>query len=134
MSFIVLFHLGIFCCLKINNCHCLIEASTVNMSKRLERNLASLQALAKANRIIQKSMISHGSKDFILALVECVSNIIRGNVKLTAAQLRELQPFEHQLRKFIRKKTSQKDRKVILQKGGFLGALVKPLLSLLGLS
>lgn len=102
------------------------------MSKRLERNLAALQALAKANRVIQKSMISHGSKDFIMSLVECVTNIIRGNVKLTSAQLRELQPFERHLRKFIRKKTSQKERKVILQKGGFIGAIVKPILSFLG--
>lgn len=103
------------------------------MSKRVERNLAALQALAKANRAVQKSMISHGSKDFILSLVECASNIIRGNVRLSPAQLRDLQPFEKHLRKFIQKKTSQKQRKSILQRGGFLGAIIKPLLGLLGL-
>lgn len=103
------------------------------MSKRLERNYAALQALYKANRAIQKSMIAHGSKDFILSLVECVTNIIRGNAKLTPAQLNQLKPYERELKRFVRKKTSQKERKSILQKGGFLGSIVKPVLSFLGL-
>jgi hypothetical protein len=101
------------------------------MSKRIERNLAALQALAKANRVIKKSMISNASKDIILSLVEIATNIIRGNVILTPDQLAKLRPYEQALRSFVKTRASQKQRKAILQKGGFLGALLKPFLSLL---
>lgn len=98
---------------------------------RLERNLDSLQALAKANRVIKRSMISHASKDLVLTLVECARNIIKGNVRVYPNQLRQLEPYEQMLREFTKTRTSQKQRKNILQQGGFLGALLKPILGLL---
>lgn len=125
---------GILCYDKNKMVYYIIDSCTDKMSKRLERNYAALQALYKANRAIQKSMIAHGSKDLILSLVECVTNIIRGNVKLTPSQLTQLRPYENQLKRFVRKKTSQKERKAILQRGGFLGTIIKPILTFLGLA
>jgi len=111
--------------------HYLANYNGGNMSQRIKRNFTSLQALAKASNAIKSDMISTASKDLILSLVECASNIIKGNVRLTPAQFRRLRRYRVELERLVKPRTSQRDRKTILQKGGFLGALVRPLLELL---
>ena len=101
------------------------------MSQRIKRNFEALQALAKANKAVKSAMISSANKDLILSLVECATNIIRGNVKLTRHQFQRLKRYRTELERLTKPKTSQKDRKEILQSGGFLGALLRPLLGLL---
>lgn len=100
------------------------------MSQRIRRNFTSLQALAKASKAIKSSMISNATKDFILCLVECATNLIRGNVRLTSRQFQSLKRHRAELERLVKPRTSQRDRKAILQNGGFLGALLRPLLGL----
>ena len=83
----------------------------------LERNVA----------IIRKC-----DNDLICSLSECCHNILKGNVHLTLTQKVKLRRHKHNLRKLSLKKTSIKQRKKILQRGGFLGALITPILSVLG--
>ena len=101
------------------------------MSQRIRRNFEALQALAKAKGAVKNTIISHANKDLILSLVECAVNIIRGNVKLTPNQFRRLKRYRTELERLIKPKTSQKAKKEILQNGGFLGALLRPLIGLL---
>ena len=102
------------------------------MNPRLKRNAPALNALAKARKPIQKTMLSNASKDLVLSLVRCASDIIKGNVSLTPRQLKQLMPYEKLLKKFVSSKTALVERRKILQKGGFVGLLLKPLLGLLG--
>jgi len=99
------------------------------MSRRIERNLEALKALAKANSLVQKAMISSANKDLVLTLVECATNIIRGNVDLTKSQYTRLKRYHQYLRRLVRSKTSDQEKRKILQTGGFIGALLRPLLS-----
>lgn len=101
------------------------------MSHRIRRNFVALQDLAKASNSIKSAMISRANKDLILSLVECATNVIRGNVKLTPYQFQRLKRYREDLELLTKSKTSQKVRKEILQKGGFLGALLRPLIGLL---
>jgi len=101
------------------------------MSQRVERNLEALKALARVNSTVQKAIISTANKDLVLALVECAINIIRGNVTLTKGQYTKLKRYHKHLRQLVRTKTSQRERRSILQTGGFLGALLRPLLGAL---
>jgi len=101
------------------------------MSQRLKRNFAALQALAKASKSIKRSMISNASKDLILSIVECATNVIRSNVDLSPTQYRALKRYRAELESLTKSRTSQSRRKEILQNGGFLGALLRPLLGLL---
>ena len=101
------------------------------MSLRIRRNLTALQDLVKASNAVKRSMISNADKDLILSLVECATNIIRGNVKLSDVQFRRLKRYKTELERFTKPKTSQKEKKELLQRGGFLGALLKPLIGLL---
>lgn len=103
-----------------------------NRQKRL------LQALHKAKTARRKVIIRDANKELIMTLVECVVNIIKGNVKLTSAQLKKLRPHEQMLKRFIKKSTSTKSKREIIsedlslnQGGGFLGAILGPIAKLL---
>jgi len=98
-------------------------------NQNLQRNAVALHALAKANSNLRKTMVANSNKDFVLALVQIVRDIIKGNVQLTPSQLNRLRPYEILLRRFISAKSSINERKHLLQSGGFLGVLIKPLLS-----
>jgi len=63
---------------------------------------------------------------------ECAKNVIKGNVPLGSRQMTNLRRRRHDLRALSKTNTSLKTKRKILQKGGFLSALLPPVLSLLG--
>ena len=67
----------------------------------------------------------------ICSLSECCHNVLKGNVPLTPAQKVKLRQHKHNLHKLATKKTYIKARKKNLQRGGFLGALITPILAYL---
>ena len=104
------------------------------MNSRQERFSKLAPPLKKLKRNVGKkrSDIRKCSNDLISSLLECCHNILKGNVPLTWTQKVKLHRHQHNLRKLSLKKTSIKQRKKILQRGGFLGALITPILSELG--
>ena len=76
-------------------------------------------------------MIANATKDLILTLVRAARDIIKGRLTITAAQLKRMRPYERTLKELIAAKTLSK-RKRALQTGGFLGALLSPIVGLLG--
>ena len=60
-------------------------------------------------------------------------NVLKGNVPLTNPQMSKLRPRRHDLRALPLsiKKTSLAKKRKIIQKGGFLSALLAPALSAL---
>ena len=84
-----------------------------------------------ASGSIQKSLISNASKKFIATLVKCAKDIIKGDIELTKYQLRLLKPYERMMERFIERKESVDKKKTLLQKGGFLKVLIKPLAAML---
>lgn len=101
------------------------------MSKRLRRNVSELKMLNKASNKMKNKMIQEASKDTIAALCDCASNIIRGNVPLTTKQFKSLKPYHKHLKLLSKKSSPHKQRKKVLQTGGFLGTLLKPIAKLL---
>ena len=91
-----------------------------------------LKMLCGAKPAVVKAVLRGASPDLINALCECSLNILKGNVRLTTAQKKRLSRYKHGLRALSKKGTSLKRRKKILHKGGFLGALIKPVLGVLG--
>jgi hypothetical protein len=76
--------------------------------------------------------MKEASPDLVNALCECSLNVLKGRVPLTTSQKKQLTRHKRDLRELARKGTSLKKKKQILQKGGFLGLLLKPALGLLG--
>ena len=60
------------------------------------------------------------------------NNVLKGKAPLTPAQKVKLRRHKHNLGKLSTKNTSIKARKKILQRGGFVGALITPILSVFG--
>lgn len=101
------------------------------MSARLKRNLDLLRVLKKANKKQRTAILETGNKDLILCLCEVIDNILAGTVKLTPKQKKELTKYKSLLRQLIDKKIDlNQKRNLIIQKGGFLPAILGPALGL----
>ena len=101
------------------------------MSLCVQRNAPLLKLLCGAKPALIKAILKGASPDLIKALSECSLNVLKGNVRLTPTQKRQLARHKLGLRTLAKKGTSLKRRRLILQKGGFLGALIKPILGVL---
>jgi hypothetical protein len=103
------------------------------MSERLKRNAPLLRVLHKASPSVRKRILhTHCSADFVSCICECVKNILKGNVPLTPAQKEVLRRKKRTLHQLALKKTSKKKKQRIVQSGGFLGAILGPIVSVLG--
>jgi hypothetical protein len=103
------------------------------MSKRMKQYAALLRQLHKVSESKRKSLLKHScDKSFINCLSECAKNILKGNVPLSSSQKLNLRRRKQSLRKLSLKKTPLHRKKHIIQTGGFLGALLGPIISILG--
>ena len=55
-----------------------------------------------------------------------------GNIRMSQAQLNSLSRYQENIRKLVKRKTSLIEKVAIIQMGGFIGLLLKPLLGVLG--
>ena len=106
------------------------------MSTRLERQAPLLKLLQKATPKVRKSMLKNycQNPDFVNCLCDCAKNVLKGNVRVSPAQLKVLRRGKLVLRQLALKKTSAKKKKKIIQSGGFLpllGAIIPGVISLI---
>ena len=102
------------------------------MSKRLRKHAALLRTLAKAkSKTRQKLLKEHCDEDFICCMTECARNLLKGNVPLNPAQMKKLSTKRRMIRELALKKTSLKKKRKLIQSGGFIGALLGPIVSVL---
>lgn len=103
------------------------------ISSRIRRNSQFIKILSEANPRTAKTLIQAAPKDLIDSICECGLNVLYGTIPLTPQQRRHLNRYKIPLRNLCSKRSriSQKQKKLILQKGGFLGALLKPVLGVL---
>ena len=104
-------------------------AHHVNMSARVKRQAPILKVLAKADPHICQAILKGAPNDLLKCLSECAYNILRGNVKLKPAEKARLTKYKQKLRKVADEKSSLKEKQKVLQTGGFLPALLAPLLT-----
>ena len=103
------------------------------MSSRIERFAPTLRLLHGYNSKQKKRWIKKNlDSEFVYCLCECAKNLLKGNVPLTLAQKKSLSRRKKELRELARKKVNLKKKKQIVQSGGFLGALLGPIISVLG--
>ena len=91
-----------------------------------------LRLLHKSKLSLVKAILKNAPSDLVRALCECSLNVLKGNIKLNASQKTRLRRYKNILRKLATKKVTAKTRKQMLQKGGFIGALLGPVLGVLG--
>ena len=94
---------------------------------RVQKYAPTLRILSRATPEVKRIVIQKAHNQFMNCLCECGKNISKSNVPLTSRQLRVLRPSKNHLREVVSKKVSIKRKKIILQKSGFIGAVLKPL-------
>ena len=102
------------------------------MANRLKKHINTLHVLNSAKPSFRKSIIQNGSYDLIKCLCDCAHNIRKGTIKLSPNQEKCLSRHCHCLDQLTSKKVSLKTKRKILQKGGFLPALLAPIIGIIG--
>jgi len=91
-----------------------------------------LKRIRKLGERAKREYVRKCNKEFVDCVSECAKNVIKGNVPLTDRQKTTLRRKRNDIRALSLKKTSLRKKRKILQKGGFLTALLAPVLSILG--
>lgn len=102
------------------------------MSARVKKYAPVLRLLSKAKPQGVKAIIKAADKELVNTLCECSLNVLRGVVRLSPSQKQKLARHKNTLRALAQKSASLQRKKALLQKGGFLGALLGPVIGLLG--
>ena len=97
------------------------------MSQRLRRHSSSLRALAKAPETITRAVVRGCDDALFKCLCECAVNVLNGNVPLTTSEYSKLKVHKTGLRQLADKRVNRDKKRIILQQGGFLGALLAPI-------
>lgn len=97
------------------------------LSREELRLLSRLFACKKV--VSRRRILREGGRPLMRALREIAVNVLKGKLPLTAKQLTRLKKHKTRVRLVAKKSTSDQTRAKIAQKGGFLGALLTPLLS-----
>ena len=101
-------------------------------TKKLKKTFEKVRILSLATPQARKQLVHEGNRELIDCVSECCANILKGNVPLTPKQKSILCKHKSKLRTVAQKKVSLKKKKEIIQKGGFLGAILGPVASILG--
>lgn len=101
--------------------------------KRLKQHAKEIEFLSKCSPKQRKAILLHADPNLVTSLCECASNVVKGNVPLSRFQKAKLSRYKKHIRDLSNKRLSHKKRKAILvQQGGFLSLLLKPIIQSLG--
>jgi len=100
-------------------------------STHLTKIVPELNRLKVMHPSNQKTFIDTCHNDLIRCVCYCTRHIINGKAKLTPDELKQLRRRKQMVRRLARKNTSLKNKRKILQTGGFLQLILPPILGLL---
>ena len=99
-------------------------ARNKSRSGRLHENIKLLDYLRDIPSRRQKFLIKGADREILEAFSEICLNLVKRNVHLTPQQIQKLLPYEEDIYQLSLKRHSLNKKKQIIQKGGFLGALL----------
>ena len=102
------------------------------MSHNVRNHAHMLKVLSECNPKLRKLIIQHGGPGLLKCLCEICLNVLKGNVSLSQVQKRKLSRHKQKLRTLANPRASvASKKKLLVQQGGFIGALIGPVLSTL---
>lgn len=101
------------------------------MSKCVIKHMHLLNVLARAKPSERKELLKKSNFGLIKSIVECIENVLNGNVKLDRTHMKKLKRYKSQLRRIYSsgKKWSSKKKVIIQTGGGFLPTLLIPVIT-----
>ena len=104
----------------------------IKMSHHIKNNAHLLKVLAECSPKLRKSILQKANAGLLRSLCECSLNVLKGNVKLNSHQKRKLSRHKRKLRTLADHKIpNSRKKQLLVQQGGFVGALLGPVLSTL---
>lgn len=103
------------------------------MSRELVKQLPLLELLVRVNKSSREKILKHSDPKLIKVLVDCIHNVLVGNVSMKKERIKRLKKHKSTLRRIVngRGKVNTK-KKLIVQRGsGFLPILLEPIVSYL---
>lgn len=103
------------------------------MSKHVVANLPKLKSLIHLTPQKRRDQLEKANLQFIKSIVECVENVMKGNIQLKKECKDRLKKYKNILRKIFNSEKRLKVKKeIIVQSGGaFLPALLAPVITIL---
>ena len=95
----------------------------------MRRCFALLRQLKNAN--VKKRRLLLVNTDLVKAVCECSKNVINGNVSMSEGQRAKICRHRNKIRELAKKRVPLKRKRQIIQSGGFLGALLGPIIGVL---
>jgi hypothetical protein len=103
------------------------------MSKLVRKHASFLHLLGKSGPKQRKSLLMSADKNAVKCLCEIANNVCEGRVPLSAKQVSKLRRVKKYMRILAdKRKPLESKKKLLIQHGGFLPALIAPLASLVG--
>ena len=100
-------------------------------SSRVRKQAPVLKYLCKANPRQARAIINTADNELLNTLCECSLNVLKGGIPVSTHQKKKLRRFKKQLRTLSSKRIPLTRKKKLLQKGGFLSALLAPIAGVL---
>ena len=101
------------------------------LSKNLRDNLYMIRCLSEAKEDSRRGAMRCCSRQLCDSMSEIAANLLKGNIPLTDRQFLALKRHAKDIEALSKKKTQVWKRREILQKGGFLSALLGPVVRFL---
>lgn len=102
-------------------------------SKKTHPHHNFIQKVKFASPTARVKYLRDAHEDQVRSICECVHNVITGVVPVKPRIVDRLKPYKHELIRLARQKgSSEKKRKLLIQKGGFLPILLGAILPVLG--
>ena len=103
------------------------------MSHRLKKNIHCLKVLHDTSKATRKAILSKADEELINTICECLHNILKGKLKVSRDLFKKMKYRQKDLGKIHSKKTKLNLKKqLLIQHGGFLPALLAPILGIAG--
>ena len=98
----------------------------------IEDRLPDLSFLGKCTPKIRKFILQNADSELINAIRECLYNILKGNVHFNNKDLNKLKKYKGSIRSLVGKNCLKKNRRILVQKGGFLPIIIPTIVELIG--
>ena len=99
---------------------------------RLKRNASTLKLLRGTKKSFQKAVLEKSKDDLVKCICDLSFNVLKGTAPISKQDKKRLSRHKSSLRKLIDRKLSLKNKRKVIQSGGFLLALLTATISILG--
>ena len=102
------------------------------MSRRVRQYMPILKKISRMGDVARRRYLKNCDKALMDCFSECAKNVLKGNVPLSKRQFSRLEREKTNVRALASKRTSLRKKRRVVQKGGFIGALLMPAVAALG--